>query len=265
MNGTREPGRGSKHTIYLRGVVPLQIVKYAAAREQESDVHFCAPGGEAVAQVYVDKAKRDLGELVEVPRASLMKYKEGVVGMDGKPVTATQEELKAASAKREGVTRNAKIEPQEEIPTAIIKSAYFVGPQKGGETTFTLIMRTLKDKKQQISFNGVEGGQARRCILAFEGDVPVLYVLYLESEVLRPIMMQNTELPANLAALKPKMEELMASMEKTELEPLMTSKIQQIEELFLAKAQGIAPKIEAEEKPPAVKSLEEMLDVALSK
>lgn len=264
MQGTRDPGRGSKHVIYLKGVVPLQIVKYAAAREQESDVHYCAPGGGEVAQIYVDKQKRELGQLEEVPRPTLMKYKEGVVGIDGKPVTATQDELKAASAKKEGATRNAKIEAREPIPTAAIKSAYFVGPQKGAETTFTLIMRTLKDKGQQISFNGVEGGQMRRCILAFEGDVPVLYVLYLDSEVLRPMMMANVELPANLAALKPKMEELMASMEKAELEPLTTNKVQQIEELFLCKAQGIAPKIEVEEKPPQVKTLEELLNVALS-
>ena len=263
--GTRDPGRGSKHVIYLKGVVPLAIQKYAAAREQESDVHLCGPGGAEVSQIYVDKMKREIGQLEEVPRPALLKYKEGVMGIDGKPVTATSEELKAASAKKEGVTRNAKIEARAQIPTAAIKSAYFVGPQKGAETTFTLIMRTLKDKGQQISFNSVEGGQMRRCVLAFEGDSPVLYVLYLESEVLRPMLMELTELPANLKALQPKIAELMATMETAELEPLLTTKVGQIEELFLCKAQGIAPKVEAEEKPPAVKTLEEMLAVALAK
>lgn len=265
MEGKREPGRGSKHTIYLKGVVPLQIVKYGAAQEQKSDVHLCGPGGMQVAQVYVDKSKRELGQLEEIPRDTLLKYKEGVMGLDGKPVTATSEEVKAASAKREGETRNARIEARQKIPAACIKSAYFVGAGKGGETVFTLIMRTLKEKNQQISFNGVEGGQMRRCVLAFEDDVPVMYVLYLDSEVLRPMVMANTELPANVAALKPKLEQLMATMETAELEPLLTTKVGNIEELFLCKAQGIAPKIEVEEKPPAVKTLEEMLSIALSK
>jgi hypothetical protein len=103
-------------------------------------------------------------------------------------------------------------------------------------------------------------------VLTFEGSSPVLYVLYLDSEVLRPVsIMDNVNLPSNLLALKPKIEELMASMEKAELEPLTTNKIAQIEELFLCKAQGIAPKVEVEEKAPELKSLDEMLNLALSK
>jgi non-homologous end joining protein Ku len=270
MSGTKEPGRGSKLTIYLRGIIPLNLVKHKSAADQSrsSDVHMCAPDGAEVKQVYVKADDYKMGNLKEVPGLSSRggwRYKEGVVNMEGKPVVVTYEEYNSASAKSENSVRTAKIEPKQHVPAATIKSQYYLAPQKGGEMVFSVVMLALKEKNQQITFNGVEGGQMRRCVLSFDGDVPVLNVLYLDTEVLRPMVMENTMLPGSLEVYKPKFAELLGAMEKAELEPITTSKIQTIEELFLAKAQGISPPVEVEQKPPELKNLDEMLALALNK
>jgi hypothetical protein len=123
-------------------------------------------------------------------------------------------------------------------------------------------MGGIKATGSQIIYNGVEGGQMRRCVLHFEGSQPVLDVLYLESEVLAPLDFEAKEV-AN-PAIKEKINKLLEKMSTIPLEPIANTKISNIEELFMAKAQGIAPKVEVVETPKEVRNIEEMLDVALS-
>lgn len=258
--GMREPGRGEKFTVYLGGVVPFSFVKKRVAQLQTSDVHLCGPGGTEVAQIYVDKQARSMGSLTEVPREALVKYKEGIIGADGKPVTVTAAELKQASAKDEAEVRVCKTTPAQAIPTEWVKSVFYLAAQKGMETTFLLVTGCLWDK--QISFNMVEGGQLRRAIIQMEGNQPILKVLYLPSEVSVPV--PAGELPAAMEKLKPQINLLLKKMETAELEPVTeATKVQKIEELFMAKAQGRNPTVEVVQVPTGDKKLEELLKVAL--
>ena len=259
--GTRDSGRGSKHTIYLNGV-PMSFVKFGSAVEQKGDTHFCAPDGAEVSQIYVLKEAQATGVLQEVPRKDMMRYKTGVYGVDGKLVVVTPEELKQASARKESETRTVRVEPSQAIPTHFVKSRYFIGPQKGCENAFSLIMGGIKGTGSQIAYNGVEGGQMRRCILHFEGAYPVLDVLYLESEVLAFTPFEEKEMVN--AAIKDKIGKLLERMSTIPIEPITDTKLSNIEELFLAKAQGIVVKAEAVVQPKEVSNIEELLDVALA-
>jgi len=273
MDGKREILAPKEMIAFIKGIYPFAF-RYARAASLQSgnNVHLCGPNGEKLDQIYVLTDKRTIeGTLVEVPRATQMRYMEGFDRADGKHVVVAPDEIKSILARPEKEVRHVKIEPVEAVPTEFIKSRYYVlapkanGKKKtiGGQDSYNIVMGLLKEKGYQIAFNGVEGSQTRRFIIHFDGDVPVMDVLCLEDEVAARTPFVNEALSKDGAEMKPMVATLMEQLKEAQLTPVDVSKVDVLEEFFTAKMQGLPPKVE--EQPKEVTDMKALLKMAIEK
>ena len=271
MEGTREMLRPEEMTLFIKGIYPFAFRYAKAARvDNGNKVHLCGPNGEELSQVYVLADKKAVGVLEEVPRQTQMRYMEDVVRADGTRAIASPDEIKAALARPESEVRHIRIEPKQPINAEFIKSRYFIAPPSakgkkkaiGGLEAYQLVLELLKENGYQIAFNGVEGSQERKFILHFEGDVPVMDVLCLEGEVLAQKPFVKAELSADGKELKPMVAALMEQLKAAEIKAPNVTKLDVLEELFTAKAQGLPPKI-VEDAPKEVTDMKALLKMAI--
>lgn len=271
MEGTREMLRPEEMTLFIKGIYPFAF-RYARAARTPSgnNVHLCGPKGEELSQIYVLADKKATGVLEEIPRQSQMRYMEDVVRADGTRAIASPDEVKAALAKPESEIRHVRIEPQKAIGAEFIKSRYFIAPPSakakskaiGGLEAYNLIVSLLQENGYQITFNGVEGSQERQFVIHLENNVPVMDVLCLESEVLVKKPFVIPELSADGKELKPMVATLMEQLKAVEIKAPAVTKMDVLEELFTAKAQGLPPKIEVEA-PKEITDMKALLKMAI--
>jgi hypothetical protein len=273
MEGTREMLRPEEMTLFIKGIYPFAFRYAKAARiPSGNNVHLCGPNGEELSQIYVLADKKSAGTLEEVPRSTQMRYMEEMVRADGSRVVAHPDEIKAALVQPEKEIRHVRIEPAQALGAEFVKSRYFIaapgtGAKKkaiGGLEAYNLVISLLKENNYQIVFNGVEGGQARQFVIKLENDVAVMDVLCLDGEVLARKPFVSAELSADGKELKPMVATLMEQLKGVEMKVPDTLKLDVLEELFTAKAQGLPPKIVVEA-PKEVTDMKALLKMAIEK
>ena len=273
MKGTRDALRPEETTLFIKGIYPFAFRSARAAKTQSSSkVHLCGPKGEDLDQIYVLSDKKAEGVLEEVPRATQMRYMDDVKRPDGTWAIASPDEVKAALAKPEKEIRHVRIEPAAPILPEFIKNRYWVLPPNprgkkkdiGGVEAYNLVLSLLQEHGYQIVFNGVEGSQIRRFVVHFDGNQPVMDILCLDDEVLAPQPFVNAALSASGEELKPMIATLMEQLKAAEMPEPDVTKIEVLEDLFTAKAQGLPPKME-EEAPKEVTDMKALLKMAIEK
>lgn len=235
-------------TVFV-GQLPLEFKYAKTAREASSGLRQL--NAETGNPIRLQKVDSITGEVVR----ELVSGKE--VG-DGQFVQLTSEELDGAFAEREKEIRQVQVQDRKDIPAAYIKSVYTLTPTN--KSFWSMIGGRLRETGKQMRLHFVEGRQEREAIIRFEGDAPVLYVLYFPSEC--------KELRTDAVECKPefkdKVDALFAKLSATEMSEAENVRDQVIEDLVVRKQMG--EKIEVVEKPKMSKieqTAEELLNASL--
>jgi len=123
------------------GLVSVPVQLYSAA-ESQAAVHFHQINPKTGARVKQELVDARTGEKVD--RTQLVK---GYEFSKGQYVTFTKEEIKALEQKKTDSIDIQEFVPADQVDRLYFDSAYFLGPDKGGDKAYTLLAEALKKSK----------------------------------------------------------------------------------------------------------------------
>lgn len=170
--GTRKVAAARTKLCLKLGNIPLEGRLVRMGKENETGLNQFSPAGNPIGYKKVDKVTGD-----EVATADILKGKK----IGDTVVTFTEAELEGAYASKQAEISKIKAEDIEDIPASYVKSIYKFSAEN--QTFLDLIGGRMVECRKQLRFVYVEGYQERTAILKFEGNVPMVYVLYFPSEV----------------------------------------------------------------------------------
>jgi DNA end-binding protein Ku len=123
------------------GLVSLPVQLYSAA-ETQAAVHFNQINPKTGARVKQELVDAKTGEKID--RTQLVK---GYEFSKGQYVTFTKDELKALEQKKTDSIDIQEFVPADQVDRLYYDSAYFLGPDKGGDKAYALLAEALKKSK----------------------------------------------------------------------------------------------------------------------
>ena len=172
MKGTKKAGASRTELTLFVGKIPLTMKLTRLASETESGLKLFSPLGNPIRYKKVDSLT---GE--EVQTSDIRKGKE----VGDTVVTFSEDELSSAYATKEKEVRKVRVQDFSDIPDSFVKSVFAVKPANA--TFWGMIGGRIASRNKELAFNWVEGKQERNAVLRFDKGVPILRVLYFESEV----------------------------------------------------------------------------------
>lgn len=159
------------------GLVSLPVQLYSAA-ESQAAIHFNQINPKTGARVKQELVDAKTGEKVD--RTQLVK---GYEFAKGQFVTFTKDELKALEQKKTDSIDIQEFVPLESVDRLYFDSAYFLGPDKGGDKAYTLMSAALKKSKlAAIGLWAARGKQYLVMLRPHEGGL-VMETLHYADEV----------------------------------------------------------------------------------
>lgn len=171
------------------GLVSLPVQLYSAAESQAS-VHFNQINPKTGARVRQELVDSKTGEKVD--RTQLVK---GYEFSKGQFVTFTKDELKALEQQKTDSIDIQEFVPADQVDRLYFDSAYFLGPDKGGDKAYTLMALALKKAKlAAIGLWAARGKQYLVMLRPHEGGL-LMETLHYADEVrsMKDVPLPDTE------------------------------------------------------------------------
>jgi DNA end-binding protein Ku len=157
------------------GLVSIPCKIYLAASAEAVSFNGITPSGHRVKQRTVDEVT---GE--EVERDALLK---GYEHARGQFVTFTPDELKALEAAADkSITIEACV-PLDDVDLVQAEKSYYLGPDKGGDKAYALLLATLEGAKRGAVAQWATRGREHLVLVRPHQGVLVMHTLYYSDEV----------------------------------------------------------------------------------
>lgn len=190
--------RGNVWSGYISfGLINIPIAVQSA--EQSNDLSFHMIDKKNLARVKYNRVNAKTGREV--------KYGDIVKGFEyekDKYVILTDADFKRANPKASSTLDVHQFVPYEEIDTMLFEKPYYLVPNKGGEKSYFLFQKVLKEsQKVALATVVMHGKEHLCCILACEGHL-ILEYLRFAHEVKHPAEIKNLDKAAKKFKVGPK-------------------------------------------------------------
>lgn len=169
--GQRSIGSG----IITFGLVNIPFKLFTAATAERISFNMITPKGNRVKQIYSDS---ETGEQVE--RGDCL---SGYEYSKGEFVTFTKEELEALQSERANEIEVIEFVPKDSINLIEVEKSYYIGPNKGGDKSYSLLSRVLDNTDKAAVGRWYCKGKEHLVVISPNGNGLILHQMFYASEI----------------------------------------------------------------------------------